>query len=654
MPRRPKQKKDHRHHPTHQFTEFPKDGNGVIYVRQSSLMQMQKNIHSFELQTDQFERYFREELGCTGHIEIVADDESYSGTLAIHERPGLSRVMNMIKAKKIGWIGAIAVNRLTRDPWFVTPGTLMKECHEHGVWIATLRMLFDFHDEYARRVFMLEAEESARQLDWMKVVVEGSKRAASNNGYYDGRWLSPGYIVNRSDPLHKKLMVYEPHAHRVRWLFRRYLELDGNLRGLAREVEAMEYLFPPFESWVDKKDAGRLKVKKIQQGPFQGYYKPTIAGIQSILTNRIYIGQWESLDGHIVEHNHEALVDKQLFFYAHTRLSSYTLDGKRQKPAMITRNGKVDALLKKVAVDEQGNPVYALGDSRTYRSVDFQDYTIKYRFSVAVNAIDPAFCEKFFERLRQWQANGDLDQWQQNIQEQQAAKEEEKQLIRKQITIATAQRQELLDILADPQIPKTKQMKIEYATRIAGLEERLEQLEQHLQGGADDEDDETILYHIGELIPRIEAKWAKIPFSQKVRIIRAFTHRVILHHVAPGWLKMDIYWKREGSFIDVAHLRRDANKSPWSEQEDQILRDIYPTADRADLLQRFPTRSWQAIRLRAYDIGLRRSREVRHSKHNTILTVNDGYPALADLDYAQAHGLVLNDKKAQWSQRSPY
>jgi len=33
-------------------------------------MQMQKNIHSFELQTEKFEHYFREELGCTGHIEM--------------------------------------------------------------------------------------------------------------------------------------------------------------------------------------------------------------------------------------------------------------------------------------------------------------------------------------------------------------------------------------------------------------------------------------------------------------------------------------------------------------------------------------------------------------------------------------------------------
>ena len=88
------------------------------------------------------------QLACTGNIEIVADDEAMSGTLDIHKRPGLSRVMKMIEEEKIGWIGAVAVNRLTRDPWLVTPGTIMKECYTHNVWIATLRMHFNFQDTY--------------------------------------------------------------------------------------------------------------------------------------------------------------------------------------------------------------------------------------------------------------------------------------------------------------------------------------------------------------------------------------------------------------------------------------------------------------------------------------------------------------------------
>ena len=148
--------------------EFPRDEPGVIYVRQSSIKQMQNNIHSFEMQTDKFIEYFREQLKCIGYIEIIADDEGISGTKDIHERAGLTRVIRLIEGEelldgqRIGWIGAVHVNRLTRDKWLVTPGTIMKECYEHNVWVATLRMNFNFQDEYCRRVFMIEAEEIGR------------------------------------------------------------------------------------------------------------------------------------------------------------------------------------------------------------------------------------------------------------------------------------------------------------------------------------------------------------------------------------------------------------------------------------------------------------------------------------------------------------
>jgi len=55
------------------------------------------NIHSFEMQTDKFIEHFRSAMDCTGHIEIIADDEALSGTLDIHKRPGLSRVVRLIE-----------------------------------------------------------------------------------------------------------------------------------------------------------------------------------------------------------------------------------------------------------------------------------------------------------------------------------------------------------------------------------------------------------------------------------------------------------------------------------------------------------------------------------------------------------------------------
>src|SRR5260370_37597628 len=95
---------------TFSFPEFPRDKPGVIYVRQSSLVQVQNNIHSFEMQTDKFVEHFRS-MGCTGEITIIADDEALSGTLDIHKRPGMSRMMQMIQKEQVGWVAAVHVNR---------------------------------------------------------------------------------------------------------------------------------------------------------------------------------------------------------------------------------------------------------------------------------------------------------------------------------------------------------------------------------------------------------------------------------------------------------------------------------------------------------------------------------------------------------------
>jgi len=100
---------------------------------------------------------------------------------------------------------------------------------------------------------MIEAEEAAKYLETMKLIMGGAKRAASDRGYYDGRWIMPGYIVDRTDPLRKKYIIYKPHAFMVRWLFHRFFELDGNFPQLCREVEALSFAtcgdFPRSGRW---------------------------------------------------------------------------------------------------------------------------------------------------------------------------------------------------------------------------------------------------------------------------------------------------------------------------------------------------------------------------------------------------------------------
>ncbi len=273
--------------------DLPKNKPGVIYVRQSRDVQVRENIHSYEMQTELFEKHFRDQ-GFTEEIIIIADDEGMSGTLDIHKRPGLTRVMRLIEGvelingKQIGWVGAVAVNRLSRDPWLITPGVLMKTCHKHDIWIITFRMSFNFKDLYCQRVFMIEAEEAARHLEWMKTILGGAKKAASAKGYYDGRVLPPGYIVDRTDPHRKKFIPYEPHVPPTQWLFNRIVELDFNVRGLCREIDALPFLYPKMDSTLDPRTIRRFQMKVVKDGPYAGHHKPTRNGILSILTNPVY------------------------------------------------------------------------------------------------------------------------------------------------------------------------------------------------------------------------------------------------------------------------------------------------------------------------------------------------------------------------------
>lgn len=655
-----------------QTQEFPKDDPGVIYVRQSTIAQVQKNLHSFEMQTNEFVKYFRETLGVTSHIEIIADDEGKSGTLDIHNRAGLTRVVQLIEGKellegrRIKWVGAVHVNRLTRDEWLIVPGVLMRECYENDVWIATLRMLFNFNDEYCKRVFMLEAEEAARNLKWMKEIMHGGLVVASNKGLHDGRPVLPGYIVDhreyiegdKKNPTYKKYIVYEPHALVVRWLFQRYLELDGNLPVLLSEVEASPYLFPPFEEWVSRRNVLRFSGHRsmLKQGPFAGHYKPSSTGIATILTNPVYLGWWIPLGGGLIENNHQPIIDSALFFYAHRRLSPYDLEGKRQKPIALARNGKAEALLKKVAqgpvprswiysrieINHKKNRkiVYAC-----YRFNGLKSYPM---FAIEQSKIDGNFLTKFFERLHEWEASGALNDWVEKREALQVAQVDRKEQIQKAIKEAEARMRRINDIITDIDAPPSKAQELSLKQMYADLAIKVENLKQERLSSLDeeDEDEEQILtlHRIWTLIPQLKKQWESLSFDERLAIVGAFTRKVVFSIPSPGWIKMEVEWKI--GMRDVMHLQRPSNGSRWTEGENTLLREIYSTVDGAEILRQFPTRTWKAIKahaLRELKLPGRASGklgEVRLDRYHSL--------SLQDVEYAEENGLATDDKNPQW------
>lgn len=345
----------------------------------------------------------------------------------------------------------------------------------------------------------------------------------------------------------------------------------------------------------------------------------------------------------MIENNHESIVDEWLFTYAHKRISTHDLNGERQRPAVV-RNGGAEALLKKVTVGENGHYVYAKVDKKCgyYVACTYESLSRQFEVSISVKWLDEVFLERFLERIASIDP-AKFSDWEDTIGQKQTTREERKKLIRKQISNAQKQRQETMDILDDPEIPKTKQMKIDYANKVAGLEGKIAEWEQQLEA-PDDNDDEEVVYEISTLIPRIADVWPRLPFDKKLRFVGALVDRASLRSVAPSWLELRIEWKMEGWETDTAYIRalRGTGKQ-WNEEEEELLRRLYPSALGKELLEALPNRSWLGIYSHAQELGMHRINRDRSPK-GTRLTDS---MALNDIRLMEVHR-IASDKKVHW------
>jgi hypothetical protein len=162
-------------------------------------------------------------------------------------------------------------------------------------------------------------------------------------------------------------------------------------------------------------------------------------------------------------------------------------------------------------------------------------------------------------------------------------------------------------VLTNPKVPKTEQMQIALANDCAGLEAKIAKLEKDLDPPEEEEDTEVILYQIHTLLPQILHEWEDLAFEQRMRFVRGLVRRVVLSHPAPSWLKMEIEWRLPEWGTDMKYIKRTtSNGRPWSEEDEQKLREMYPQAPAMVLLDTFPERTWIGIRRRAETLGIER------------------------------------------------
>ncbi len=240
------------------------------------------------------------------------------------------------------------------------------------------------------------------------------------------------------------------------------------------------------------------------------------------------------------------------------------------------------------------------------------------------------------------------EDWEDKIEQKIELQKSRERLIRSAIDEAQQRWNESMTTLKDPTIPKTYQMKLDLANECAGLEAKIQQLQKDLEPAEDEEAaDEEIQYEIYTILPDLIEEWPNLPFEKRLRFIGALTHKVVISHPAPIWLRIEIHWKKADWGIDIAYIQRRGFSATWTEEEDRSVREMFPTEDAAAILEKLPARTWGAIVTHAKILGVRRPRR----RNATTAAMDFENVSILDVQFAKEHRLTLNGKKAQWLRR---
>src|SRR6266487_2647810 len=637
----------------------------LVYSRQSTKKQTVVNIESALSQRDDMIAYAMHtytwpEEKIKLFIENMLDKwgnkldkpRAASGTLDMIFRPGLSEVERFVKADKAGAIFVDGVSRLFRDEDMIDPPRFAKACKDHNVVIITYDQEFDFNatGRDDMKAFREEAEDAAEELKILRRVRLRRREKKGLRGGYTGHPLPTGFM------LYDKHSEYVPNplwAPVVAWLTRRYRELDADITALHKEIYATA-IFPELPDDI-KKYVGRIQLQPVSGG----YTVASRASLVALLINPVNIGH-KRYKGEIVKWDaHPPIVNKDDFAFAVAHLDTVDLDGNKiereKRVARYTHGQRREGLL--AGVRANGRPVVTStqGGVYVFQQGGFAAYTIKdmhyngeYSGSISLDIVDAAVSQRLEDKLHDLlyhaeesenriEAVNELEvmsdkpeaqAWGREIKEKVIASVREEQASARAILdhMAALKQQvvgslkKIDESIADIEnkiafkqheyevakgVMSDEDIKEHYAS-LARLRSRLADLrEKQEQAAQVDREIETVKSRL----ERAREEWEEWTLEQRRSFIRLISQDIVLDNLTDRLLKLTIVWSPvlgENPAEYTLLVRGKGSGADWTEEEDGLLRQMYPLAVRSDILAALPRRSWVACKSRAKALDIRR------------------------------------------------
>lgn len=295
----------------------------AIYTRKSTEHGLDLEFNSLDAQREFCEAYIKSQTH-EGWKTLPKryDDPAYSGGNL--DRPALQKLLHDIDAGLIDVVVVYKIDRLTRS--LADFAKLVEAFDKKTISFVAVTQQFNTTTSMGRLTLnvLLSFAQFERELSSERV---RDKVAASRK---KGKWTGGGIPLGY-DTKDKKLVVCQPEADSVRYIYRRYLELKC-LRRLTADL-------------AEKKIVS--KQRSSPSGRNTGGIRFTYGPLAYLLKNRTYLGEMGH-KGSWFPGEHEAIIDPALFNAVQDLLKDNSVTRRQQR----TDN---QSLLKGLLFDDRGN-----------------------------------------------------------------------------------------------------------------------------------------------------------------------------------------------------------------------------------------------------------------------------------------------------------
>lgn len=247
------------------------DRLAVVYVRQSTMQQVERHKESTQLQYALRDRAMS--LGWSEQQVLVIDEDLGQSAASAEGRPGFQRLVAEVGLDHVGIVLGIEMSRLARccRDWY----QLLEMCALFGTLLADVDGIYDPAEYNDRLLLGLKGTMSEAELHILKRRMLEGKRAKARRGEL-GMMIPRGYVRRPSGEVVKDPdeQVQETVAL-VFDLFKRYATMNGVLRHMVRNGIQLPH--------------------RIQSGAAKGeleWRRPNRASLNDMLHNPIYAGAY--------------------------------------------------------------------------------------------------------------------------------------------------------------------------------------------------------------------------------------------------------------------------------------------------------------------------------------------------------------------------